>query len=164
MPQAIADIDELYARPGFLLRRAHQISVSIFEAACAELGLTPAQFSVLAVVNVDDGLDQSSVARAVGLDKVTVSLLLRALEARGLVDRRVSSENRRKRLLALTNEGREVLSRSRRPTEEAYAALMAPFDPLQRVQFVSLLRQLVTSLEDSARAPLVALPQSRTLR
>src|SRR5256885_12122509 len=35
----------LYQRPGFLLRRAHQISVGIFEEQCRPLGLTPPQRS-----------------------------------------------------------------------------------------------------------------------
>jgi hypothetical protein len=33
----------LYARPGFLLRRAHQISAAVFEDECRGLGLTQAQ-------------------------------------------------------------------------------------------------------------------------
>jgi hypothetical protein len=47
MPASLA---RLYARPGFLLRRAHQISAAVFEDACRDLGLTPAQFGVLTVL------------------------------------------------------------------------------------------------------------------
>lgn len=159
-----ADIDLLYARPGFLLRRAHQISVSVFEGACSELALTPGQFAVLTVLQVDSSLDQSSVARAIGLDKVTVSLLLRGLELRGLVDRRVATGNRRKRSLSLTEAGHEILRLSHAPAEAAYETLMAPFDAKQRQQFTALLRQLVMGLEHCARATLEPLPQSATLR
>lgn len=147
----------LYGRPGFLLRRAHQISVSIFEEACSALALTPGQFSVLAVLHADPSLDQSSVARAIGLDKVTVSLLLRGLEARGLVHRCPDRLNRRRRTLTLTAQGRETMQRSQAPTEAAYERLMAPFDPMQRAALVQLLQQLVTELEPCARAPLVPL-------
>ena len=41
---------DIYQRPGFLLRRAHQISTAIFERSCAHLGLTPAQYGVLSVL------------------------------------------------------------------------------------------------------------------
>lgn len=85
--------DLLYARPGFLLRRAHQISVSLFESACSELGITSGQYAVLTILRTDCILDQSSVARSIGLDKVTVSLLLRGLEIRGLIDRRVQPDS-----------------------------------------------------------------------
>ena len=158
------DIDLLYARPGFLLRRAHQLSVAVFESACSDLAITPGQFAVLSVLRTDGSLDQSSVARAIGLDKVTVSLLLRGLEARGWVDRRVTLGNRRKRSLTLTPAGREILCRSQAPADAAYEALMAPFDARQRAELVTLLRQLVLGLEPCARAPLEPLRQSRTLR
>ena len=76
----------LYARPGFLLRRAHQISAAVFEDECRNVGLTPAQFGVLTVLQASPGLDQSSLARALGFDKVTVLRVLRGLEARARLD------------------------------------------------------------------------------
>ncbi|WPG41138.1 MarR family transcriptional regulator [Variovorax sp. EBFNA2] len=147
----------LYGRPGFLLRRAHQISVSIFEETCSPLALTPGQFSVLAVLRADPTLDQSSVARAIGLDKVTVSLLLRGLEARGLVHRRPDLKNRRRRVLTLTPQGQDLMRRSRGPTDAAYERLMAPFDAQQRASLLQLLQQLVSTLEPCSRAPLLPL-------
>src|SRR4051812_41598283 len=85
----------LYARPGFLLRRAHQISAAVFEDACRDVGLTPAQFGVLTVLQAHPGLGQSSLARALGFDKVTVLRVLRGLQARGLVERGPAGESRR---------------------------------------------------------------------
>jgi DNA-binding MarR family transcriptional regulator len=157
-PARVHEMDDLlYARPGFLLRRAHQISVSIFESACSELGITPGQYAVLTVLRTDCTLDQSSVARAIGLDKVTVSLLLRGLETRGLVDRRVQPDNRRKRVLTLTAQGLALLQRSKAPAEDAYERLLAPFDAAQRDALLSLLQQLIGGLECFARAPLTPL-------
>lgn len=145
----------LYARPGFLLRRAHQISVSIFESAFSDLGITPGQYAVLTALRADCSLDQSSVARAIGLDKVTVSLLLRGLETRGLVERRVHLDNRRKRVLTVTPAGLALLRRTDAPADDAYERLMAPFDTTQRKALLGLLQELVGDLEHCARAPLV---------
>jgi len=144
----------LYARPGFLLRRAHQISVSIFESACQEVSLTPGQFAVLTLLRARPTLDQSGVARALGINKVTVSQLLRALEGRGLVHRKPHPENRRKRSLALTVAGLELLLASNDPTEAAYETLMSPFDPEQRERLIILLQQLIQHLGHCARTPL----------
>jgi DNA-binding MarR family transcriptional regulator len=160
----LRDINELlYARPGFLLRRAHQISVSIFESAFSELGITPGQYAVLMALQADCTQDQSSVARAIGLDKVTVSLLLRGLETRGLVDRRVQRDNRRKRVLTVTTAGLALLQRTEAPADEAYERLMAPFDATQRQALLGLLQQLVVDLEHCARAPMVALTTQSSL-
>jgi len=59
-----ASLSRLYARPGFLLRRAHQISAAVFEDACREPSITPAQFGVLTVLQAHPGMGQSSPQKA----------------------------------------------------------------------------------------------------
>jgi DNA-binding MarR family transcriptional regulator len=148
----------LYARPGFLLRRAHQISAAVFEDACRELGLTPAQFGVLTVLESHPGLGQSSLARALGYDKVTVLRVLRGLQARGLVTRGPAEENRRSVCVALTPEGEQVLRQAQKPAERAYKRLMAPLDREQQDQLLELLQLLTGGLEEEARAAFVPPP------
>ena len=145
----------LYARPGFLLRRAHQISAAVFEDACRELALTPAQFGVLTVLQSHPGMGQSSLARALGFDKVTVLRVLRGLQARGLVTRGLAEENRRNVCVALTTEGERLLQQAQRPAERAYKRLMAPLDRAQQEQLLELLQLLTGGLEDEARAAFV---------
>jgi MarR family transcriptional regulator, lower aerobic nicotinate degradation pathway regulator len=152
MPHSLS---RLYARPGFLLRRAHQISAAVFEDECRELGLTPAQFGVLTVVKGHPGLGQSSLARALGFDKVTVLRVLRGLEARGLVVRGPTADNRRNIAVALTPEGEALLKQAQKPAEKAYRRLLAPLDRTQQAQLLDLLRLVTGELEDDARASFV---------
>jgi len=144
----------LYARPGFLLRRAHQISAAVFEDECRDLQLTPAQFGVLTVLKAHPGLGQSSLARALGFDKVTVLRVLRGLQARGLVARE-SSAGRRNVSVQLTPAGAQMLDSAQKPAERAYRRLMAPLDRQQQEQLVSLLQLLTGELEEDARAAFV---------
>lgn len=144
----------LYARPGFLLRRAHQISAAVFEDECRDLQLTPAQFGVLTVLKAHPGLGQSSLARALGFDKVTVLRVLRGLQARGLVARQ-SSAGRRNVSVQLTPAGAQMLDSAQKPAERAYRRLMAPLDRQQQEQLVSLLQLLTGELEEDARAAFV---------
>jgi DNA-binding MarR family transcriptional regulator len=148
-------LSRLYARPGFLLRRAHQISAAVFEDACKELGLTPAQFGVLTVLQAHPGMGQSSLARALGFDKVTVLRVLRGLQARGFVSRCPAETNRRNMMVALTPAGEEILGKAQRPAEKAYKRLMAPLDREQQDQLLQLLQLLTGELEDEARAAFV---------
>src|SRR4051812_42079941 len=150
-----ANLARLYARPGFLLRRAHQISAAVFENECRELGLTPAQFGVLTVLRSHPGLGQSSLARALGFDKVTVLRVLRGLEARGLVERGPAPDNKRNMCVALTDEGLALLSRAQRPAERAYKRLLAPLDAGQQEKLIELLQLLTGELEEEARAAFV---------
>lgn len=145
----------LYARPGFLLRRAHQISAAVFEDECRDVGLTPAQFGVLTVLQASPGLDQSSLARALGFDKVTVLRVLRGLEARGLTDRSRTAGNKRSWSVALSAEGEKLLKQAQKPAERAYDRLMTPLSHDQRAQLVLLLMELTQGLEDRARAAFV---------
>jgi MarR family transcriptional regulator, lower aerobic nicotinate degradation pathway regulator len=154
-PRSASSLARLYARPGFLLRRAHQISAAVFEDACRDLGLTPAQFGVLTVVQAHPGLGQSSLARALGFDKVTVLRVLRGLQARGLVTRGPASESRRNVAVTLTAEGAALLRQAQKPAEKAYRRLMAPLTPEQQEQLLELLQLLTGELEDEARAAFV---------
>ena len=152
----------LYARPGFLLRRAHQISSAVFEDACKDLALTPAQFGVLTVLQAHPGLGQSSLARALGFDKVTVLRVLRGLQARGLVTRAPAEDNRRNVSVALTREGEQILQQAQKPAERAYKRLMAPLNREQQEHLLDLLQLLTGELEEEARAAFVPPPTPAT--
>ena len=155
MMHASKDLARLYARPGFLLRRAHQISAAVFEDECRSVGLTPAQFGVLTVLASAPGLDQSSLARALGFDKVTVLRVLRGLEARGLVHRTAALKSKRNMAVVLSPEGVTLLQLAAKPAERAYERLMEPLSPEQQAQLVLLLMELTQGLEDRARAAFV---------
>ncbi|MBK6649196.1 MAG: MarR family transcriptional regulator [Betaproteobacteria bacterium] len=154
MPE-IASLTRLYSRPGFLLRRAHQISTAVFESECNALKLTPAQYGVLTVLSAYPGLDQSSLARALGFDKVTMLRVLRVLEPRGLIKREESPNSKRNLSISLTPEGRKLLKTAQAPAERAYHRLLSPLDATQQAQLLSLLEQLSTGLDSMARAPFV---------
>jgi DNA-binding MarR family transcriptional regulator len=147
----------MYQRPGFLLRRAHQISAAVFENACADVGLTQAQYGALMVLASEPGIDQSRLARALAFDKVTVLRVLRGLEERGLVAREVSVSSRRQMAVQLTAEGNRLLNKAQAPVHQAYEQLMAPLDEAQRQQLVSLLQTLTDNLGEQARAAFVPL-------
>jgi MarR family transcriptional regulator, lower aerobic nicotinate degradation pathway regulator len=148
-------LSRLYARPGFLLRRAHQISAAVFEDACREVQLTPAQFGALTVLDAHPGLGQSSLARALGFDKVTVLRVLRGLQARGLVTRAPAEGNKRNISVVLTPDGARLLKVAQKPAEKAYKRLMAPLSAPQQKVLLDLLQQLTGELEDEARAAFI---------
>jgi len=152
---AIDKLNQLYARPGFLLRRAHQISAAVFEDECRSVGLTPAQFGVMSVLQASAGLGQSSLARALGFDKVTVLRVLRGLESRGLIVRTPAAISRRSLAISLSDAGRVLLLQAQEPVERAYQRLMAPLNEDQKVQLISLLQTLTADLESDARAAFV---------
>lgn len=151
---------DLYERPGFLLRRAHQISAAIFEGSCAEVGLTQAQYGALTLLNLEPGMDQTRLARALAFDKVTVLRVVRGLQERGLVVREVSPSSRRQMAVRLTPAGVRLLKKAEQPVHDAYNQLMAPLSDKQREQFIALLQQLTDGLGEQARAAFVPLTRA----
>ena len=153
-------LDDLYARPGFLLRRAHQIAVGIFVEECAAYGLTPPQHSTLIVIGRCPGLDQAALARAIGFDRATIGQVVEGLEARGLLKRQNSHADKRRKTLVLTPQGRALMQRAAPAIQRTSDRLLAPLRASQRRLFVELLLQLTGELNRASRSPVAAPAES----
>ncbi|MGI9218192.1 MAG: MarR family winged helix-turn-helix transcriptional regulator [Hydrogenophaga sp.] len=144
------DIDQ---HPGFAIRRLHQISVGIFLQAVGDLGVTPVQYAALRVVAQQPGIDQRTLARAIALDTSTTGGVVDRLEARGWLERRLSPDDRRARQLFLTPEGQQGLADTLPGVQRSQEQVLAPLTPRQRIEFMRLLRLLVTQNNELSRAP-----------
>lgn len=140
----------LNALPGHLVRRLHQVSVAIFSEELQALGLTPLQFAVLSEVSRHPGLDQRSLARRVALDASTTGGVVDRLEARGALRRQLSPEDRRVRLLHLTDAGQELLQQATSPVQQVQDRLLAPLTAAQHQQLMGLLHTLLQGHQDAA--------------
>src|SRR3954466_13609845 len=76
-------------RPGYLIRRLHQIHVALFQAKCAAYDITPLQYSLLTALAKRGTADQTALAQDIALDRTTTTGALKRLQARGFVDRSV---------------------------------------------------------------------------
>lgn len=143
----------IYDRPGFLLRRCHQISVSIFRESCADLDLTPAQFGVLYAVEQNPGVEQIGVAKMLGLDRSTTANVVDRLISRDLVRRDGHASDRRRCSLTIARKGGETLARARVIAADAQARLLEPLPPADRARLLALLHQLMDAHADGSRVP-----------
>jgi DNA-binding MarR family transcriptional regulator len=133
----------LWARPGYLLRRLHQIHYALFFEECAGFDITPVQYGLLTTLALNPDLDQKSIGRELGIDRTNVADVLARLARRGLLERYRSKEDRRMVLTRLTPAGRRI-------TDEMYAAmlraqdrLLAPLPQEERKTFVDILLRLI---------------------
>jgi MarR family transcriptional regulator, lower aerobic nicotinate degradation pathway regulator len=139
--------------PGHYIRRLHQIAVAIFLQETEAHGLTPVQFAALSKVGVTPGVDQRTLARSIGLDTSTIAGVIDRLEARGLMQRKASPEDRRVRLLSLTDGGRSLLRAVEPDMLKAQDRILAPLPEAERDEFMRMLRQLVAANNEMSRAP-----------
>src|SRR5215472_12003993 len=147
-------IEDLYRRPGFMIRRAHQIAVAIFLAETGALGVTNRQYGILFALKHRPGIDQISVARLLGLDRSTTGMVIKKLEQAGLIGRGVGAGDRRRASLVLTRAGERMLERLAAPAQRAQARVLAAFTPAERAQFLGLLEKFIGKFNDDTRVPL----------
>jgi DNA-binding MarR family transcriptional regulator len=146
-------LEELYGRPGFLIRRAHQIAVSLFLEETGELGITNRQYGILRVLKRHPGIDQITVAKLLGLDRSTTGMVLTKLEQDGLIGRVIGVQDRRKRNLQLTVAGERMLARLAEPARRAQLRVLSAFTPDEQKQFLMLLHKFTRTVNASTRVP-----------
>ncbi|MFC5460591.1 MarR family winged helix-turn-helix transcriptional regulator [Massilia niabensis] len=149
----------LYQHPGHLLRRAQQISVSMFHD---EMGgaLTPVQYAILSGLAEHPGIDQVSLAGIAAIDTSTGATVCARLEEKGLLERKVIPHNRRQRALTITPAGRQLLDDLVPGARRLRQRLLAPLGTQEQELFMGLLAKLVNENNGQSRAPL-ALPEVR---
>jgi DNA-binding MarR family transcriptional regulator len=155
-PPGAADLQEIYGRPGFKIRRAHQIAQSIFMEECRAFDLTPTQYGLLFILAKSPGLDQISLARLLGLDRSTAGMVIAALVRRKLIRRSVARHDRRKRTLHPTPAALRLLAEAAPVVSRAQERVLAPFAPAERCLLLSLLDRLLAANNASVRVPLLA--------
>ena len=139
-----------------MIRRAHQISVSLFLEETGALGITNRQYGILLVLKAEPGIDQITVAKLLGLDRSTTGMVLTKLEDAGLVGRVVGKNDRRKRSLKLTPAGERMLKQLAEPARRAQERVLSAFSPRERETFLDLLDKFARAFNDTTRVPQVA--------
>ena len=143
----------LQDRPGFLIRRLHQIHVSLFSQACAAFDITPVQYSLISALALCGRADQTRLAAEVSLDRTTATGALKRLEARGLVERAVSPDDRRARDCRLTMLGADTLRRMEDAARASYRDTIAALTPSEQEVLIGLMKKLVVAHGDILVAP-----------
>ncbi|MDO9093218.1 MAG: MarR family winged helix-turn-helix transcriptional regulator [Rubrivivax sp.] len=139
--------------PGHHIRRLHQIAVAIFLQETEAHGLTPVQYAALQTVANQPGIDQRTLAGRIGLDTSTVAGVVDRLETRTLLQRNVSPQDKRVRLLTLTGTGTTLLADVEPAMRAAQQRILAPLPKADRAEFMRMLRVLVDANNTLSRAP-----------
>lgn len=104
-------------------QRAARAVARRFDEALRPVGLTSGQFSLLMSLNRPVPPTIGSVASLLAMDRTTLTANLKPLEREGLVTVAVDPDDRRSRLLALTEAGQAVLASAVPIWESTHAAI-----------------------------------------
>ena len=144
---------DLHGTPGHLIRRAQQIAVALFMEECADLDLTPVQYAALVAVREHPGIDATRLSALIAFDRSTLGNVLERLEARKLVQRYASPDDKRVKLLRLSPAGVAMLARARAMVARAQQRILEPLRPADRERLIILLEQLVELNNEASRVP-----------
>lgn len=153
-PADEAPVGSLADRPGFLVRRLHQIHLALFAEECLPFGVTPVQYSIMSVLRHQPDLDQASLAHEVGVDRATLANVVARLEGRDLVKRTQGLHDRRLKHVRLSPAGHRLVVRMSDAAQRAHDRTVEPLSPRQRANFLAALRKLVEAGNGYGRAPL----------
>jgi DNA-binding MarR family transcriptional regulator len=149
-------MDAVYTKPGYLFRRMQQIAVAIFVEECRSYDLTPVQYAALVAIQTHPGIDATRLSAVIAFDRSTLGNVIERLEAKQLIERKPSREDRRVKLLYLTKAGVALLRDIMPSVDRAQARMLQPLKPPDRKTLLTLLTQLVDLNNESSRVPLRA--------
>jgi DNA-binding MarR family transcriptional regulator len=148
----------LEERPGFLIRRLHQIHTALFQKKCAAFDLTPLQYSLLSALAGCGRADQTTLAAEVMLDRTTTTGGLKRLQSRKLIERTVDGRDRRAQMCRLTKSGAALLRQIEAPARAAHHATLKGLSKTEQKQFIATMRKIVAAHAGGPEAAATAEP------
>ena len=101
-------LDAVYRHPSFLIRRAFQVAMAIFTEEAQAYGVNPMHYTILTLLAKNYVSDQSELIRVTDVNKSVMILLLNRLEKRGFLRRATFENDRRRKILSLTDDGQRL--------------------------------------------------------
>jgi DNA-binding MarR family transcriptional regulator len=141
------DLGPLPGYLGYNLRRAQIASFKHLDRIAGALELSPGQFSLLTFLDRNPGVSQKAISQAFGVDTSTLSPVLAALSARGLLRRARASHDRRSYAIALTADGKRMLADMRTHIEAQEALMAGALDAGERARLIRMLEKVAAVLE-----------------
>ena len=146
-------LPSLKSSPGHLIRVAQQVHTELWRRELGR-GVTSVQYACLMAIEQAPGLDQQMLGARVSLDKATVADVVRRMHLTGLIDRVDSADDRRRRLLEPTPEGRRVRAAQLPAVLRVQEEILAPLSTSERTALTAELTEVAGLVDHSGDVPL----------
>ena len=136
---------------------SNRVSQTIAGAYARRFGLGITEWRVIAVLGRYPGLSANAVAGRTAMDKVAVSRSVAKLLDRGLLQREIHDDDRRRSVLELSQDGYGIYDEVVPVALEYERRLLAPLDAEERVLLDRLMQKLgegVKEMESASDGPL----------
>jgi DNA-binding MarR family transcriptional regulator len=140
---SLPDLDQTPRRVGPLIGHLARRLRLRSESVLAPFGLRPRHVLALTMLRDHGGCSQQSLTSMLEMDATNVVGLLNELEAENLVERRRSSEDRRRHVVELTDVGVKQLAKVELALAGVEDEVFGALDIDQRETFYDMLRQMI---------------------
>lgn len=138
--------------PLFLLYDVARLMRTRADQRARRMGMTRAQWVILAWLELEPGLSQNELAALVEVEPITIARLIDRLEARGFVERRADPRDRRIRRLHVLPEAAPVLKEIKIYRAELSASIASALGAGRLLALTTSLVDLKAALIEEAQS------------
>lgn len=142
----------LDASPSHLMHRVLQVALDIYAEETGPGAPTQRQYAVLAAVAQNEGLTQTDLVHATGIDRSTLADLVARMTGKDLLARERSSTDGRANTVSLSAKGREALDAARPRVEAADKRILGLLSGGKRSTLMKVLADLAHAGETAKEA------------
>src|SRR6201999_1629427 len=142
----------LTGNAGFLLSRVGTAIQAGFKEQLGQWQIRPQQFAILTILRAAGEASQQELCQPLGIDSGNMVELIDGLEARGYARRRRDPRDRRRYLLAMTEEGRSAFAAMTKAVDEYDVRFLEPLDQGEQAALVAVLAKLYATTAEGRRA------------
>ncbi len=131
---------------GYLANHMARLFASGLQRKIVPLGLAPAQFMVLLELWALDGQTQSMLTGALDVEQATMANTLRRMERDGLIVRRPSRDDKRARLVCLTDKARGLQDQAVRAAQEQNRVALAGLSEAEQTDLIHMMQRVIAAM------------------
>lgn len=114
---------------------------SVYEYYAKQLGLNSTTLYLLHIIDTSEPCTQKQICDIMMLPKQTVNTIVRDYQNKGLLETTESPEDRRRKHIRLTQQGKDYCKKILPPVEEAEAYALAQFTENERNMMFTLMEK-----------------------
>jgi DNA-binding MarR family transcriptional regulator len=143
---------DLATSPSHLLRRANQFANDLYTEEQDSATLTQRQFAVLFAVDQQEGVSQTTLVRATGIDRSTLADMIVRMQSKDLLARKRTDEDQRANSVKITAAGRRALKAAMPAVAKAETRILDVLPTRMRSDFIKCLTLIAQAATDAQLA------------
>lgn len=131
---------------GFLANHLARLFANRLQAKIAPIGLAPAQFMALLELWERDGLTQAELVERLDVEQATMANTLNRMERDGLIARTPHPEDRRAKLVWLTETARKLERQAKQAAQSVNAEALAGLSAQEREAMLDVMGKVIAAM------------------